>query len=162
VAADSQELAELYTRHFLDERYSMPENTVALTADTVAGTADTVAGIDDTVAGTDDTVAATDDTVADSDNASDSSFEYHDDKEAYEATYDDRNWRELQREADAEADQHYYTRQRHGCPDWGIQDPGWHVPRAPTAHPDAKPPIAGLECQCHQIHGQVRVHYQKR
>jgi hypothetical protein len=51
------------------------------------------------------------------------------------------NWRKLQREADAEADeQHYYTRQRQGRPDWGIQDPGWHAPRAPTAHPDAKPP----------------------
>jgi hypothetical protein len=138
VAAERQELTELYTQHFPDEWYSILENAVALTADTVAGTADTVALTADTVAGTDDAVAATDDTDADSNNKS--SFEYHDDDKAYDATYDDRNWCELQREADAEADQQYYTRQRHGRPDWGIQDPGWHAPRAPTAHPDAKPP----------------------
>jgi hypothetical protein len=140
VAAESQEIAELYNRHFPDEWYSMPENavtnTVALTADTVAGTANTVAA-------TDDTAAATDDTVADSNNgnASNFSFEHHDDDEAYDATYDDRNWQELQREADTETQQqHYYTRQHQSRPDWGIQDPGWQAPRAPTAHPDAKPP----------------------
>jgi hypothetical protein len=131
--------------HFPDAWYSMPENAVAnavaLTANATAGTADAVASTDDTVAETADAVASTIDAVDNADNDSESSFEYHMDDEAYNATYDDRNWRELQREADAEADeQHYYTRQRHGRPDWGIQDPGWHAPRAPTAHPDAKPP----------------------
>jgi hypothetical protein len=120
VAAETQEVAELYNRYFPDEWYSMPENAVA---NAVALTADTVAGTDNTVAATNDTVAATNDAVADSDNAnaSDSSFEYHDDDEAYDATYDDRNWQELQREADAEVhQQHYYTQQRQGRPDWRI------------------------------------------
>jgi hypothetical protein len=135
VAAKSQEIAELYNQHFPDEWYSVPENVVA---DAVAVTADTVAGTTDTVAGTDDTAA---DSVNANAASVDSSFEYHDDDEAYDATYDNRNWQQLQREADAESQQqHFYTRQRQGRPDWGIQDPGWHAPRAPTSHPDAKPP----------------------
>jgi hypothetical protein len=108
----------------------MPENAVAdadavaLTTNTAAGTTDAVAPTDDAVASTDNSVASTDD--ADSankcdnanncDNESDSS--YDPDDEAYDATYDDRNWRELLREADAEVDeQHYNTRQRQGRPD---------------------------------------------
>jgi hypothetical protein len=119
--------------HFPDAWYSMPENAVAnavaLTANATAGTADAVASTDDTVAETADAVASTNDAVDNADNDSESSFEYYMDDEAYNATYDDRNWRELQREADAEADeQHYYTQQRHGRPDWGIQDLGWHAP----------------------------------
>jgi hypothetical protein len=141
VAAESQEIAELYNRHFPDAWYSMPENAVA-DADAVALTTNTAAGTTDAVASTDNSVASTDaaDNADNCDNESDSSYDPQD--EAYDATYDDRNWRELQREADAEVDeQHYYTRQRQGRPDWGIQDPGWHAPRAPTAHPDAKPPL---------------------
>jgi hypothetical protein len=100
VAAESQEIAELYNRHFPDAWYSMPENAVAdaaaLTANAAAGTADAV--------------ASTDDAGTNANNNSDSSYKYHMDDEAFDATYDDRNWRKLQREADAEADeQHYYT-----------------------------------------------------
>jgi hypothetical protein len=165
VAAESQEIAEIYNLHFLDASYSMPENAIADaeaaavaiahnsaagTTDAVASTNDTVASTDAAVASTDDAVASTDDSVAsvnnadiadnadNCDNERDSS--YDPDEESYDATYDDRNWRQLQREADAEGNEHYYTRQRRGRPDWGIQDPGWTAPRAPTAHPEAKPP----------------------
>jgi hypothetical protein len=131
VAAESQEIAALFDQHFPGEWYSIPDT-------------DTVAEGDNAIAGTDNTVAEGNNTVAESDNTDaasvNSSFEYHDDNEAYDATYDDRNWQQLQQEAAAESQQHYYTRQRRGRPDWGIQDPGWHEPRAPTAHPDAEPP----------------------
>jgi hypothetical protein len=107
VAAKSQEIVELYNRHFPDAWYSMPENAVA---NAVALTANAAAGTDDAVAETADAIASIDDAVDNADNNSKSSFEYHMDDEAYDATYDDRNWRKLQREADAEADeQHYYT-----------------------------------------------------
>jgi hypothetical protein len=151
VAAESQEIAELYNWHFWDAWYLMLENAIAdadavavaiaLTTNTAAGTTDAVASTDDAIASTDDSVASTNDAdnAHNCDNESNSSYDPND--EAYDATYDDRNWRKLQREANAEVDeQHYYTRQRQGRPNWGIQDPGWHAPRAPTAHPDAKPP----------------------
>jgi hypothetical protein len=151
VAAESQEIAEIYNRHFPDAWYSMPENAVAdadavavaVAHNTAAGTTDAVASPDDSVASVNDADNADDCDNADNadncDNKSDSS--YDPDEESYDATYDDRNWRKLQREADAEGnEQHHYTSQRQGRPDWGIQDPGWTAPRAPTAHPEAKPP----------------------
>jgi hypothetical protein len=128
VAAESQEIAKLYNRHFPDVWYSMPENAVAdadAVAVAVALTTNTAAGKTDAVASTDDSVALTDDAdnADNCDNESNSSYNPND--KAYDATYDDRNRRELQRETDAEVDeQHYYTRQRQGHPDWGIQDPG--------------------------------------
>jgi hypothetical protein len=85
VAAESQEIAELYNRHFPDAWYSMPENAVA---DTVALTTITAAGTADAVALTDNTVASTDNAGTNADNESDSSYEYHMDNEAYDATYD--------------------------------------------------------------------------
>jgi hypothetical protein len=110
-------------------------------ADAVAIAPNTAAGTTDDVASSDDSVASVNDADNDDNCDNESNSSYDPDDEAYDATYDDRNWRELQREADAEVDeQHYYTRQRQGRPDWGIQDPGWHAPRAPTAHPDARPP----------------------
>jgi hypothetical protein len=86
----------------------------------------------DNVAETTDTVAKTNNTDALSVN---SVVPDADDDDAYDATYDDRDL-----QSELAAPQHYYTRQRQGRPDWGIQDPGWHAPRAPTAHPDAAPP----------------------
>jgi hypothetical protein len=65
-------------------------------------------------------------------------YDYDD---AYDATYDahDHDAITLQREA-ASQPQHHYTQHRRGRPDWGIQDPGWHAPRPPTAHPNAAAP----------------------
>jgi hypothetical protein len=143
VAAESQEIAEIYNRHFPDAWYSMPENAVAdaeaaavaIAHNTAAGMTDTVASTNDTVASTDDAVASNEDSIASANiadncnNESDSSYDPN--EESYIATYDD---------AVAARNEHYYTRQRRGRPDWGIQDPGWMAPRAPTAHPEAKPP----------------------
>jgi hypothetical protein len=85
-AAESQEIAKLYNRHFPDAWYSMPEkaiaDAVALTANAAAGTADAVASTEDTVASTTDAETNADNT----DNDSDSSYEYHMDNEAYDAT----------------------------------------------------------------------------
>jgi hypothetical protein len=88
----------------------------------------------DTVAETTDTVAETDNTDAVSVN---SSVRYYDDDDAYDATYDDRDL-----QSEAAAPQHYYTLQRQGRQDWVIQDPGWHAPGPPTAHPDAAPSLS--------------------
>jgi hypothetical protein len=110
--------------------------------DTVAEGDNTVAKGDNIVANTENTIAEGDNTFTESDNTDaasvNSSFEYHDDDEAYDATYDNRN---LQQEAAAVPQQHSYTRQRLGRLDRGIQDPGWHKPQAPTAHPDAQTTI---------------------
>jgi hypothetical protein len=134
VAAERQEIAALFDQYFPDEWFSMPDTG------TVAEGNKNVAEGNNAVVETNNTVAEGNNTVAESDKADaasvNSSVEYHDNDQAYDATFDDIN---LQQEAAAVPQQHYYTQQRQGQPDWGIQDPGWHKPRAPTSHPDAKP-----------------------
>jgi hypothetical protein len=149
VVAEGQEIAEIYNRHFPDAWYSMPENAIAdadaaaaaIARSTVAIASNTAAGLPNTIASTDDTIASTDDTIADNcddesdlgndedDPVADNCDDESDLDESYDATYDDEAGNE-----------HYHSRQRRGRPDWGIQSPGWTAPRAPTAHPEARPP----------------------
>jgi hypothetical protein len=129
VATESQEIAEIYNRHFPDAWYSMPENAIAdAEAAAVAIAHNTAAGSTNTIASTSDIIA---DNCDDESNLGNDESDNDPYKELYDATYDD---------AAAASNEHFYTRQRRGRPDWGIQDPGWTAPRAPTVHPEARPP----------------------
>jgi hypothetical protein len=58
VAAESQEVAEIYNWHFPDAWYSMPENAIAdAEAAAVAIARNTAAGLTNTIASTSDTIA---------------------------------------------------------------------------------------------------------
>jgi hypothetical protein len=64
----------------------------------------------------------------------------YDDDVAYDATCDADEHDAITQQREAASAlllQHHYTRHCRGQPDWGIQDPGWHAPRPPTAHPNA-------------------------
>jgi hypothetical protein len=121
VAAESQEIAEIYNQHFPDAWYSMPENAIAdAEAAAVAIAHNTIASTSNTIATTDDTIALKEDSIASSniaDNCDDESDLGNDEsdndpnEESYDATYDD---------AAAARNEHFYTCQCRGRADYDV------------------------------------------